>query len=268
MYLRACFRDSGITQHWHPVTGGNPCDSPLVDRYLLYTEKEQTRAGVKLKRAPSFQPEVYEAMASACITDAQTLTPSDPIGAFQALQDAFILALLFHCPLRSADVLDLRQGDVSLQRPLDGGNPSLRVIAHLEKSFRAGGQPRIITIPATGTTACPVVLFQAVQVLATELDTLLPPCSGHLLRPVKSRTRKTPGATTQPFSYAYVQGLITRASKAAGQPAGIKVHSFRAAAALAALSRGDHQAQIERDFNWAPGGTMFKLYTDPSRIII
>ena len=278
MSLRAVFNSYGLNREWGlGAAGANPCFSLLVEKYLDSVYKEQLGAGIVATPAPIFSHAVYDAMVRACFREAAAVRSrrgSDGLLAeYKLVHDAFILALLYFCPNRSADVVMLRTADLALITVAGGYAVDFRLGLHKTSGTTRSG--RYVAILEDGhASSLPTVYRMALamdeQLVATGH---LPLRDGHLLRPpalleplpVSGKAHKVPEPGYPPVKYSYIHGLLQRRLTGlvlTGVPGSITVHSFRASGAEYALCTLKHDPEhVMADFAWEAGGPSLNHYT-------
>lgn len=162
--LRAEFSRSASSARWSPIDQtGNPVHSPLVDDYLSFMEKAQTRAGVNVSQAVPTSPTDLERLVVFLCgrrDDAQLR----PMHRLQAAMDATAFVFQFTAGARMGDLLSsLRTACVRLS-PLSVGFRQM-----WGKTVRGFGKQRDFDLPVRDGPCCPVRLLCEYTSLASAL---------------------------------------------------------------------------------------------------
>lgn len=271
MQLQAYFRTTGLTSPWDGRGNtGNPCRAPQIQEYLSALLKEQIAAGVHTDLAPLMAPGLVDALIKAHVRRYAVLWKeaqdgeAEPLEALWALQQATLLSFLAHVPDRSFDVARLTFQDITfVEAARDGsGTPrALRVSLGLNKTALAHGKARsVLLLDSVDRLVSPISLFLQLRTVRAAAGVEVLPLSGLIFYPKASlldkRGRAVPAQgrlKAKPMSHKQIHAVLLEAQRALGpeyERMPLTPHSFRAAAAAAALARGEPVEAILHAFNW------------------
>lgn len=139
--LQAVFRDRGFGERWDPQRGsGNPCASPLVDKYARLSGREKLAAGAKPVQSALVGEPLFTCMVLLW-RKALFLASREErlLQAVEIARDCLFFCLLWHSGLRASDALRLT---VQQLNPLPG------VPASSGDMLIAVGESKTATMPS------------------------------------------------------------------------------------------------------------------------
>lgn len=186
--LQGAFRDLGLGDEWNPrAVSGNPCNAPLVDRFLDMIQAEQCDSGVAVRQAALMDVSFFDAMMSKvllrwlrAVNRARQTEWADTEVAIEAVslaRDALYYAILWDSGLRASDALRLNSAQFQFFGATeDHAFGGLYLLVNKTKSTSSLDRVHRITIPFPdpASTSVPNLheLWQALDMCLNELGVL------------------------------------------------------------------------------------------------
>ena len=201
---------------WDPVTrSGNPCRSPLVDSYLVFTGEEQKRVGVAVNQAEAMLPHVLIDLLQDMRSRAQAA--SSLAVRIELTRDIALFSLAFASMRRGHD-LSFTMGSQVLRLPAGEG---LVFNFQFGKSLRASVDAVVVGPDVACPSICAVrnvtAYINAAEGIGWDLS------QGHLfpaVLPEGTRGRA-------PLTAAQMTAALQQHLRVAGLPPRYTMHSFR-----------------------------------------
>ena len=229
----------GKDSSWDPATrSGNPCCSPLVDSYLVFTGEEQKRVGVAVNQAEAMLPHVLIDLLRDMRSRAQT-APS-LAERIELTRDVALFSLAFASMRRGHD-LSFTMGSQVLRLPAGQG---LIFNFQFGKTLRDSVDAVVVRPDVACPSICAVSNVTAYISAAERIGWDL--SQGHLFPIVLLDGTRGCAPLTAVQMTAALQGHL----RAAGLPHRYTMHSFRVGGSVAQSLDGTAMDAIMKIAGW------------------